>query len=132
MDSAVALVRTYLQLNPVKRTIVLAAVLLAACASPSPFMPGRDAERYVAAHPELERTIAAAVLTGEIVIGMSADAVRAAGGAPVARFQYPKSSRESWLVPTTKLQLGHYRYHNTPLVRVMFEAGRVIDVQRID
>ncbi len=116
-----------------KLTLILAAVLLAACAStPSPFAPGRDAQRYVAAHPELEPNIAAAMLGGEIVIGMSADAVRAAGGSPVARMPYPNASRESWLVPTAKLQLGHYRYHNTPLLRVMFERGRVIAVQRID
>lgn len=116
-----------------KRTIILAAMLLAACAStPSPFIPGRDAQRYVAAHPELEPGAAAAVLAGEIVIGMSADAVRAAGGAPALRIPYPNASREAWLVPTAKLQLGHYRYHNAPLVRVMFERGRVIDVQRID
>ena len=115
-----------------KLIIISAIVLVAACASAPPFNPGRDAERYVAAHLELERNISAAVLAGEIVIGMSADAVRAAGGSPVARFPYPNASREAWLVPTSKLQLGHYRYHNTPLLRVMFERGRVIAVQRID
>lgn len=115
-----------------KLIIISAIVLVAACASVPPFSPGRDAERYVAAHPQLDRNIAAAVLAGEIVIGMSANDVRAAGGSPVARFPYPNASRESWLVPTARLQLGHYRYHNTPLVRVMFERGRVIDVQRID
>ena len=112
--------------------VILAVVLLAACTSAPPFSPGRDAERYVAAHPKLDRDIAAAVLAGEIVVGMSADDVRAAGGAPAALFPYPNASREAWLVPTSKLQLGHYRHHNTPLVRVMFERGRVIDVQRID
>jgi hypothetical protein len=113
--------------------VVLAVMLLAACATaPAPFVPGRDAERYVAAHPKLDRNIAAAVLAGEIVAGMSADDVRAAGGAPAWRVPYPNASRKAWLVPTAKLQLGHYRYHNTPLVRVMFERGRVIDVQRID
>lgn len=115
-----------------KVLVILAAVLLAACATAPPFNPGRDAERYVAAHPKLDRYIAAAVLAGEIVIGMSGSDVRAAGGSPVARFPYPNASREAWLIPTSKLQLGHYRYHNTPLVRVMFERGRVIDVQRID
>ena len=116
-----------------KALVILAVMLLAACATaPAPFVPGRDAERYVAAHPKLDRNIAAAVLAGEIVVGMSAYDVRAAGGSPVARFPYPNASREAWLVPTAKLQLGHYRYHNTPLVRVMFERGRVIDVQRID
>ena len=115
-----------------KLIIISAIVLVAACASVPPFHPGRDAERYLAAHPQLDRNIAAAVLAGKIVIGMSANDVRAAGGSPVARFPYPNASRESWLVPTSKLRLGHYRYHNTPLVRVMFERGRVIDVQRID
>lgn len=115
-----------------KQLAILTIVLLAACASAPPFHPGRDAERYVAAHPKLDRNIAAAVLAGEIVAGMSAYDVRAAGGSPVARFPYPNASREAWLVPTAKLQLGHYRYHNTPLVRVMFERGRVIAVQRID
>lgn len=115
-----------------KKTLFLTALLLTACATAPPFNPGRDAERYVAAHPKLDRNIAAAVLAGEIVIGMSATDVRAAGGSPAARFPYPNASREAWLVPTAKLQLGHYRYHKTPLVRVMFERGRVIDVQRID
>ena len=116
-----------------KALVILAVMLLAACATaPVPFVPGRDAERYVAAHPKLDRNIATAVLAGEIVVGMSAYDVRAAGGSPVARFPYPNASREAWLVPTAKLQLGHYRYHNTPLVRVMFERGRVIAVQRID
>lgn len=116
-----------------KLLVILAASLLGACATaPAPFVPGRDAQRYVAAHPRLDRNIAAAVLAGEIVVGMSAYDVRAAGGAPVARFPYANASREAWLIPTAKLQLGHYRYHNTPLLRVMFERGRVIDVQRID
>lgn len=116
-----------------KLLVILAVVLLAACATaPAQFVPGRDAQRYVATHPEIDRNIAAAVLSGEIVVGMSAYDVRAAGGSPVARFPYPNASREAWLIPTAKLQLGHYRYHNTPLVRVMFERGRVIDVQRID
>ena len=116
-----------------KLLVILAVVLLAACATtPSPFVPRRDAERYVATHPELDRNIAAAVLSGEIVVGMSAYDVRAAGASPIARFPYPNASREAWLVPTAKLQLGHYRYHNTPLLRVMFERGHVIDVQRID
>ena len=115
-----------------KAFVILAGLLLAACASAPPFHPARDAERYVAEHPNLDRNIGAAVLAGEIVIGMSAYDVRAAGGSPVARFPYPNASREAWLVPTAKLQLGHYRYHNTPLIRVMFERGRVIDVQRID
>jgi hypothetical protein len=115
-----------------KLALILAVMLFTACASTPSFVPGRDAQRYVAAHPKLDRNIAAAVLAGEIVVGMSAYDVRAAGGAPVARFPYPNASREAWLVPTAKLQLGHYRYHNTPLVRVMFERGRVIDVQRID
>ena len=112
--------------------IISAVVLVAACRSTTPFNPGRDAERFVAAHPELEQNVAAAVLAGEIVVGMSADAVRAAGGSPVARFPYPNTSRESWLVQTAKLQLGHYRFHNAALLRVMFERGRVIAVQRID
>ena len=115
-----------------KLFVIPAVVLLVACASAPPFHPGRDAERYVAAHPEIERNIAAAVLAGEIVIGMSAYDVRAAGGWPVARFPYPNASREAWLVPTSRLQLGHYRYHNTPLLRVMLERGRVIAVHRID
>lgn len=115
-----------------KAFVILAVILLAACASAPPLNPGRDAERYVAAHPKLDRNIAAAVLAGAIVVGMSAYDVRAAGGSPVARFPYSNASREAWLIPTAKLQLGHYRYHNTPLVRVMFERGRVIDVQRID
>ena len=115
-----------------KGLVIVAVVLLAACASAPPFSPGRDAERYVAANPKLDRNIAAAVLAGEIVVGMSAHDVRAAGGSPVARFPYPNAARDAWLGPTAKLQLGHYRYHNTPLLRVMFERGRVIDVQRID
>ena len=116
-----------------KLTFVVAVVVFGACASaPSLFIPGRDAQRYVAAHPELELNIAAAVLAGEIVVGMNPDAVRAAGGSPVARIPYPHALRESWLVRTAKLRLGHYRYHNTPLLRVMFERGRVIAVQRID
>lgn len=115
-----------------KFLVIPAVVLLAACASTPPSNPWRDAERYVAAHPKLDRNIAAAVLSAEIVVGMSAYDVRAAGGSPVARFPYPNASREAWLVPTAKLQLGHYRYHNTPLLRVMFERGHVIDVQRID
>ena len=116
-----------------KVTFLIASVLLASCASGSAVnLPGNAAEQYVSAHPELERQVAAAVLAGEVIVGMTPDAVRAAGGIPSVQYRYSAAGREAWLIPAWRLRLGHYRYHNTPLVRVMFERGHVIDVQRID
>ncbi len=112
---------------------LIASVFLASCSSAGAVnLPGEAAEQYVTAHPELERQVAAAVLAGEVIVGMTPDAVRAAGGIPSVQYRYSDSGREAWLIPAWRLRLGHYHYHNTPLVRVVFERGRVIDVQRID
>ena len=112
---------------------LIASVLLASCASAGAVnLPGKTAEQYVSAHPELGHQIVAAVVAGEVIVGMTPDAVRAAGGIPSVQYRYSASGREAWLIPAWRLRLGHYRYHNTPLVRVMFERGHVIAVQRID
>ena len=116
-----------------KSTFLIVTLLVTSCASAGvENRPGAAAEQYVTAHPELAQQVAAAVLAGEVVVGMTPEAVTAAGGIPTARYAYPSTGREAWLIPAWRLRLGHYRYHNAPLVRVVFERGRVVDVQRID
>ena len=107
-------------------------VVAAACTSWNPhFVPGRDADAYVAAHPELRRDVAAAIASGEIVPGMSAAEVRATGGEPVARSFFPVTSTEAWLIPASRLRLGHFRFHNAAMLRIVFTHGRVVSVQPI-
>jgi len=109
---------------------IMAVAGLTAVAAPctSSNLPGRDADAYVAAHPELRRDIAAAIASGEIVPGMSAAEVRATGGEPVARSFFPVTNR---LIPASRLRLGHFRFHNAPLLRIVFTHGRVVSVQPI-
>lgn len=108
-------------------------VLSSACSS------GRDAlisvgdgVAYVAAHPDLDPDVAAAILARDIKAGMTVDEVLAAGGRPVFRTLYAETARESWLVPAAQLQLGHYRYHNALMLRLVFERGRVIAIEPIN
>jgi hypothetical protein len=129
MDNGMARVRTYLQLV----VLTLLVTFLAACTSTGlDFVPGLAASRYVASHPHLDRQTAYAVLRGDVIAGMTPEAVRAAGGWPVLRTRYADTEIESWLVRTSTLQLGHYRSHNAAMLRIVFERGRVTDVQPIN
>ena len=112
-------------------SVVLA--LMAACStSGSATVDLSEGTRYLTSHPALDSVIAGAILGREPVIGMTAEEALAAGARPVLRRTYPRSGRESWLVSVKGLRLGHYRYHNARMLRLGFEAGRVIAVQPID
>ena len=117
----------------IPEVIFAGAMLVAACSS------GRDGPAvkidpvsYVTEHPELDPQIAEAIMRRDVVLGMTPDEVRAAGGRAVYQRRFDDQPLESWLVSAAELQLGHYRYHNALMLRLVFENGRLVAIQPID
>ena len=104
------------------------AVVLSACVTVPPSqraVPRREA--YLRTHGELPPTIAEAIATGHLVVGMNREQVIAVAGQPVMSKSFNRDGRltEVLIYPAHRLHQGHLRSDGGSLFRVVLVNGTV-------
>ena len=86
-------------------------------------------EQYFASHRELIPTIASAIGSGHLVVGMDREQVWVVAGDPVRKSIFPASKTEVWLYPSVRFHQDPGHSHGASSFRLVFVDGvlRVIE-----
>lgn len=86
-------------------------------------------DEYFATRRELSPTIANAIQTGHVVVGMDREQVWVVAGDPVRKSLFPAAKSEVWLYPSARFHQDPAHSHGASSFRLVFVDGilRVIE-----